>query len=286
MPNHRKTTMYNRPHWSYSAISQYLACPLRYYFQRVLGLPQPTVSSSLVLGSSVHRVLAEYHRTVQNDERTKIEVLHQSFVQAWEQRENETRIAYSGGDTRENGIAQGIALFDIYLKEPPPQRIIGIEQEMIAPVHNSQGEYLETPLVAITDLIIEGNEELTVHEFKTSGRAYSEMQVDTSLQPSFYVNAVQEVYGHPATVEYTILVKTKTPRVQRLPTIRTDDDLGRLGDIIQNVERGVQASIFYPIESPLNCSGCPFRKPCREWGRPGIDRESVALGTPAEAISC
>lgn len=49
--------MHHRPHWSYSSISQYLACPLRYYFQRILCLPQPSINSSLVLGSSVHAVL-------------------------------------------------------------------------------------------------------------------------------------------------------------------------------------------------------------------------------------
>jgi CRISPR/Cas system-associated exonuclease Cas4 (RecB family) len=92
------------------------------------------------------------------------------------------------------------------------------------------------------------------------------MESETSLQPTCYVNAVRESYGHHATVEYTVLVKTKTPRVQRLTTVRTDEDLGRLGDIVENIERAIQAKIFYPVESPLNCSTCPFRQPCREWG--------------------
>jgi RecB family exonuclease len=57
--------MQPRPHWSYSQISQYLRCPLQYYFQRILKLPEPWVSSNLVLGSAVHAALAEYHMGVE-----------------------------------------------------------------------------------------------------------------------------------------------------------------------------------------------------------------------------
>jgi ATP-dependent helicase/DNAse subunit B len=70
MPWNREKTMHHRLHWSYSAISQFLSCPLRFYFQRVIRLPQRSVGSSLVLGSSVHAALAEYHRTVRQDELT------------------------------------------------------------------------------------------------------------------------------------------------------------------------------------------------------------------------
>ena len=276
--------MIHRPHWSYSAISQFLACPLRYYFQRVLYLPQPSIGSSLVLGSSVHAVLAEYHRTVQQDQPPKIETLHRVFADTWSSRENRTRITFKDGENPKDTFDQGIALIELYLKEPPPQHIIGIEQEIISPVHNSRGEYLETPLVAVTDLITEDNEEPTVREFKTSGRSYSEMEAETSLQPTCYINAAQEAYGQPATVEYTVLIKTKTPKIQRLAAVRTDEDLGRLGDIIENIERAVQANIFYPVENPLNCSTCPFRGPCREWGRNHDRQELVALGTTTAEV--
>ena len=252
--------MFDRPHWSYSAISQYLSCPLRFYFQRVLRLPQPSVSSSLVLGSAVHEALAEYHLSVQQDEPTDLAKLHRVIMQSWKKRENDSRISYRSGENQPDLLAQGIGLLEMYLKEPPPQNIIGIEHEIIAPMHNSRGEYLETPLLAIADLITEDNEELTVREFKTSGRAYSEMEADTSLQPTCYVNAAQESFGHPATVEYTVLIKTKIPKVQRLTAVRTDEDLGRLGDIVETIERAIRAEVFYPVETPLNCSTCPFRQ--------------------------
>ena len=126
----------------------------------------------------------------------------------------------------------------------------------------------------MADLIVDTDSGLLVREFKTSARAYGDTEVSSSLQPTCYVNAVQEVFGEPTTVEYTVLIRTKTPKIQRLPAERADEDLGRLGDIVKHVERAVQAGIFYPVESAMNCSTCPYRAPCREWGRrriPGGD---------------
>ena len=55
----------NRPHWSYSAITQYLRCPQQYFFQRVLGIPSRSIGTGLALGSAVHAGLAAYHQRLQ-----------------------------------------------------------------------------------------------------------------------------------------------------------------------------------------------------------------------------
>jgi CRISPR/Cas system-associated exonuclease Cas4 (RecB family) len=238
---------------------------LQFYFQRIRGLPQPTVGSGLVLGSSIHRTLEVYHRCLQEREPVKTDRLHRAFLEAWEERETNSEIEFRKGDTRDGSIDQGISLIEVYLKEPPPENIVAVEQEMIFPIHNSQGEYLETPMVAIVDLLIRDDERLTITEIKTSGRSYGNFEVEASLQPTSYVNAVWETFGEPATVEYAVLVKTKTPKVQRLATVRDESDCGRLGDIVQAVERAIAVKAFYPNQTPLNCSTCPYREPCREW---------------------
>ena len=272
-----------RPHWSYSAITQYLRCPLQYFFQRVLGIPSHSIGTGLVLGSAVHAGLAEYHRRLQQQEAIDTEAILKSFHECWDEKELHETIQYRDGDTREDSIEQGVHLLELYFKEPPPEGIVAIEQRILAPLYNSRGEYLETPLVAITDLITEADQELTVREFKTSARAYSESEVASSLQPTCYVHAVRETLGRDANVEYTVLVKTKTPKVQRLQTSRFTEDCGRLGDLVQSIQRAVDLGIFYPVESPMNCSTCPYRQPCREWSqRPQPQNEFVPLTIPVE----
>jgi ATP-dependent helicase/DNAse subunit B len=49
-----------RDYLSYSAISTYASCPLRYYFRYIANLPERTISSSLVFGSAIHRSV-EHH---------------------------------------------------------------------------------------------------------------------------------------------------------------------------------------------------------------------------------
>tara|TARA_R110002072_G_scaffold146075_3_gene292923 strand:- start:97073 stop:97918 length:846 start_codon:yes stop_codon:yes gene_type:complete len=264
-----------RPHWSYSAINQYLRCPLQYYFQRILKLPQPTVSSGLVLGSAIHNALAVYHRYLMEKKEPVEQQIRQEFFETWLLRTEEQKVEFKANESQEDLIEQGLALLKLYLEEPPPQNIVAIEQRFLVPLHNSEGEYLETPLLAFTDLITKEADVLKVTEFKTSGRSYGDFEVEASLQATCYVNAVIETTGQMPTVEYAVLVKTKTPKLQRLKTSRSEDDLGRLGDLVQNVERAVANQIFYPIETPLNCSTCSYRQQCREWRPKGTQSEAA-----------
>ena len=279
--------MRDRAHWSYSAISQFLRCPLQYFFQRVLSLPSHSIGCGLVMGSAVHAGLAEYHRRVKEQESIDKEAIFKVFHECWGEKETKEKVLFRDGDNRDDSIGQGINLLEIYLREPPPEKIVAIEHRFLVPLCNSRGEYLETPLVAITDLITTNDECLTVQEFKTSGRAYSESEVGSSLQPTCYVHAVNERLGQVPNVEYTILVKTKNPKVQRLKTSRYADDCGRLGDLVQTIQRAVDLGIFYPVESPMNCSTCPYRQPCREWGqRPQPQNDLIQLDVLQEAMEC
>ena len=255
-----------RPHWSYSSISQYLRCPLQYYFERVLKLPRTSIGSGLILGSATHNALAAYHISLMNGDVPKTDDIHEAFLDTWTSKESRETIDYKATENRDDLIAQGIALVELYLQEPPPTQIVMVEQRVLVPIRNSDGDYLETPLVAVSDLITrEDDGVLKVNEFKTSGRSYGEFEVERSLQATCYVNAAWETFGEWASVEFSVLVKTKTPKLQRLRTARNEDDLGRLGDVVENVEQAVHAGIFYPVESPMNCSTCSFRTQCREW---------------------
>lgn len=279
--------MRHRAHWSYSAISQYLRCPLQYFFQRVLCLPSHSIGCGLVMGSAVHAGLAEYHRRIMENEDIEMDAVFKVFHECWSEKEANEKVLYREGDNREDSIAQGINLLEIYFKEPPPENIVAIEHRFLVPLYNSHGEYLETPLVAITDLITAKDESLTVQEFKTSGRSYSESEVGSSLQPTCYVQAVQESLGQVPNVEYTILIKTKTPKVQRLKTSRYAEDCGRLGDLVQTIQRAVDLGIYYPVESPMNCSTCSFRQQCREWGQQRRQQDDlVQLHIPQESMEC
>lgn len=228
-------------------------------------LPRPATPSGMVLGSAVHQGLARYHQDLMLGGSPTVEHIQDAFITAWEASEKEKLIQYREGESKAGLVEMGIGLLEAYCKEPPPENILAVEQSMMVPLWTSQGQVLEKPLVAVVDLLCAGNEALKLTEFKTSKRKYGTFEVESTLQASCYVQAIQERYGRPVQVRYTVLVKTKTPSVQQLDTARTADDLHRLGDIVQAIGGAIQSEAFYPVENAMNCSGCSYRKPCREW---------------------
>jgi len=279
-----------RPHWSYSAISQYQRCPLQYYFERVLRLPRRSASDALVMGASVHAALADYHHKIQAHETFTTESVLETFHAQWDRQAGELGVVATSGKSIGDARDLGVALVEAYLKEPAPTNILAVEQPVLAPIANSRGEYLERPLLVVPDLITrEADGTLKVGEIKTAGRSYSESDVATSLQPTCYASAVHELTGQEPLVEYVVLVKTKVPKVQRIEAIRDTGDFGRLGDTIDAVARSIDAGSFYPVESPMNCAGCSFYRECREWTGPGSSNSNLGEREPVrveEAVAC
>lgn len=274
----------SRPHWSYSQLNGYLRCPLQYFFERVLKLERPFVPSAMALGSAVHEGLAEYHRRLQQQSEIPDRCVQQAFLNAWGRSEGRQPVQFKDGETRDDAIAQGVGLLELYLQEPPPENILAVEQEMMVPLHTSNGKFLDKPLIAVIDLLHRDDNGLMVSEFKTSGRRFSESEAATTLQASCYVHAVQERFDESVGIRYVVLVKTKKPTIQYLNTARCDSDLSRLGDVVQAVERAIEAEAFYPIESPMNCAGCAFYRQCREWK--GCNSARRQVQGHAEVATC
>ena len=134
-----------RPHWSFSQLSQFLRCPLQYFFERVMKLERPYAPSVMVLGSSVHEGLAEYHRLLQAGQAIPAGHVQEAFLNAWQANETRQPIQFKDGEDRDAVLAQGIALLELYLQEPPPQNIVAVEQSMMVPLFTSKGERLRPP---------------------------------------------------------------------------------------------------------------------------------------------
>lgn len=252
-------------HWSFSELTTYMRCPLRHFFEYELALPKRSTPSSLVLGSAIHEALAVFHQSIQQGSPLAKEVVKKEFLQAWEERKREGTIVFQH-QTERDAVDQGVSLLDLYLRQPPPRNVVGVEQRLLTPLANSSGEVLEKQFVGVLDLVTRDEEDgLKVTDFKTSSRSYSEYEALLSLQPTAYLHAAQHHYQEPAVFEYMVLLKINKPRIQQLAAARTPTDFYRLGDLVEAIDRAVTLGVHYPVESVLNCSSCPFRKPCRSW---------------------
>ena len=166
------------------------------------------------LGAAFTRDLAEYHRHLQANEPVPAGRVQETFLNAWQANEDRQPIQFKDGETGRL-LAQGVALLELYMQEPPPQNIVAIEQAMMVPLFTSSGECLEKPLMAVLDLLNRDDHGLVVTEFKTAARRYSgNPETEMKLQATAYSHAIQQHYDEKPGIRYVILVKTKKPQVQ------------------------------------------------------------------------
>jgi putative RecB family exonuclease len=88
-------------HLSYSQISTYLMCPLRYRFQYVELIPPAFKSAALAFGSAIHEAVgAFYHEVLTGDELRPDQMLD-VYRQAWQSRDG-SEIRFFNGDDEQS----------------------------------------------------------------------------------------------------------------------------------------------------------------------------------------
>jgi putative RecB family exonuclease len=251
-------------HISYSAISTFQACPLRFYFRYVLGLPEKTIASSLVIGSALHRAV-QYHfeRLLMGDADTDLDALLGVFQDAWEEYPQE-KIAFGAGENRDVLGRLTDRLLATFLKSDfahPKGVILGVEEEL-------RGEVVPgcPDLLARVDLIVDTGRELVVSDFKSSRSAWNGYKVeDSALQLLLYSELVKPLADKPIKLSFAVLTKTKLPVLTVHDVALDDHEVDRTKRIVERVWNAIQSEHYYPNPSPLTCGSCPFRQPCRAW---------------------
>ena len=255
-----------RDYISYSAISTYRQCPLRYYFRYLEQLPEEAVSASLVLGGAIHSA-AEFHfnELMMGNPAPDHDTLLSVFWDAWRDRGEEVEIQF-GKNEDVNSIAKTA---DRVLTEfrqsdlaQPQGQILGVEEQL-------RGELAPgvPDLLARIDLIVESDDAVTVTDLKTARSRWSQDQAeDAGEQLLLYSELVRRlVPGKELRLEFAVITKAAKPVAERLPVTFDSARIARTKRVVERVWTAIQAGNFYPSPSPIACGGCPFRALCRKW---------------------
>ena len=254
-----------RDYISFSAISTYQSCPLRYYFKYVAGLPEPTVSSSLVFGGAIHRcVELHFNRLMAGETPPDLDMLLAEYQEAW-QKHDDAAVVFSKDDNRETlgRLADRmLRAFQASDLARPQGTIIGVEEELRGTVISGCPDVL-----ARVDLLIDTPTELVVTDLKTSRSRWTNGQADDAAeQLLLYSELVGRLMpGKRVRLEFAVISKTKEPAVDRLSVSGDPARVRRTKQIVERVWRAIAAGNFYPSPSPINCPACPYRRPCRSW---------------------
>lgn len=254
-----------RDYLSYSAITTYQGCPLRYYFRYIVGLPEKTVSSSLVFGSAVHRAVElHFNELMAGNEPPPIDALVGEYDRHWNESDPQA-IQFSKDDDVESLGRLATKMFGAFQASPlatPGGRIIGVEEELRGNVVAGCPD-----LLGRIDLIEETADELVVTDLKTSRSRWSREQADDSAgQLLLYHELVRSfALRKRVRLQFAVLTKTKEPAVDLHEVPVDARRIDRTKRIVERVWTAVDNQVFYPAPSPMQCPGCSFREQCRAW---------------------
>jgi len=68
-------------------------------------------------------------------------------------------------------------------------------------------------------------------------------------------------------MRFDVVVKNKTPVVERHETTRTVDQFHRMVALVMQTKKMIAAKHFLPSEQGFYCGGCPHQRACAAWHR-------------------
>jgi putative RecB family exonuclease len=254
-----------RDYISWSALSTFRMCPLRYKFRYVDGLPEESVTSALVFGSGIHTAIEQHFQALlAGDEQPDVERLMFAYRSAWLPCEPDA-ISFGTKETRESLDDLASKMLTAFLASPMANvqgRVLGVEEEI-------RGMLVEgvPDLYGRVDLLTEDADTLVVTDIKTSRGKWSVEQVeDSGEQLLLYSKLASEISpGKKIATRFLVLTKTKEPVVEEHVREVEAGAVKRTLAGVERVWRAIESGVFYPAPSTMNCSGCGYRAACRAW---------------------
>ena len=259
-----------RDYISYSAISTYQKCPLRYYFSYVAQVPPAFVPSSLAFGGAVHAAIEHHYRRIfEGQSRPSLDDLVGVYNDAW-RCESATTIRLGKGESVKGlqDLAVGmLAVFQDSGVSRLDSGLLGVEEELRGPVIENCPDVLGRLDLLSLEL---KPKLLRIIDFKTARSAWTEEKLqEAAPQQLLYAELVRPVaqsYGNrPIRLEWAVITKAKQPSVELHTLTPEPGQTARTKAMVRNVWQAIAGEHFYPAPSSMNCSTCPFQDACRTW---------------------
>lgn len=263
-----------KDHLSASQINEYLKCPRKYCYHHIEEIPVLFKSASLAFGSAIHSALAFLMQEKMNNNGVDLKKLLSIFRADWEAQKC-GEIKFSNGENEVEYLEKGVSLLKLAFEEFKGVKVKAVEFQFKAPLFDLETgqEIIPIPVEGFIDLIIEPD---IIVEFKTGVRKWDETALKTNIQLSLYHYAYSVLYGRAPSLQVTLLLKQKTPKIEHYQPTRSSQEIRWSLNLIKEVYESIQKESFYPNPAWW-CSDCEYAELCQ--------RESVALPQRAEVVN-
>jgi len=254
-----------RDYVSWSAISTFRTCPLKYRFRYIDGLPEESVSSALVFGTGIHSAIEQHFQAIlSGDLKPDVDQLMFAYRSAWLPHDPDA-ISFGSTETRNSLDALASKMLTAFLNSPAVSvqgRVLGVEEEI-------RGMLVEgvPDLYGRVDLLTEDSDSLVITDVKTSRSRWSAEQVeDSGEQLLLYSHLASEISpGKKIATRFLVLTKTKEPQIEEHVREVEPAAVKRTLAGVERVWRAIESGVFYPAPSTVSCAGCGYRAACRAW---------------------
>ena len=247
-----------KDHISVSQINLYMACSLKYKFAYIDELPKPFKPAGLAFGIAIHSAIEWFHK--QRFEGVKVKASHllEIFEADW-QAVNTDHVLYKNGETTKSLLGLGFSLLQIYFANSNGNKILKVESAFeTALIEPKTKQRLELPLAGRFDLIEEGP---VIVDLKTAARKCSQSDADANLQLTGYSYVYYLKTGTLPDLRLDVLLKTKSPKLEKLSTSRTIQDFRAFFLLAKQILKGIRSNVFFPNPS-WRCTDCEYKNVC------------------------
>ena len=233
--------------YSYTQISQYVACPRRYRYRYLDGWQEKDVRAAMLFGRAFERAVAAMFRG---------EDPAATLFEQWAACKDPGLI-YSGHDTWDSMLQQGVHLLERFIQDG---RVEIREPRSRQQIQFSRSLSNGNSFVAFVDAIGELDGIPCVLEWKTSSARYPEEPAGiAALDPQLI--CYSWMTGIDAVVQ-VVFVRKRTVEVQYLRATITDDQRSDFDALVEDAVHRIEGGLFLPqsgIRFPQNpCTTCPF----------------------------
>ena len=269
-------------HISYSQITQYMICPLKFQLQYVQGLQPEYIPAALPFGSAIHHSIAVLYKQLQATHQPPSKSYIQDiFVDRWEWQQKNEKVEVkfkSGKESWDSLKDMGAKMISAYYDYADSMSMLTGEN-VVAVELPLRGDLVENgfdmDFVGVLDLILrDPSDPSTFHiiDHKTAARRYDETKIATDMQltaykwlleKSGYLGDDKDEYD--LSLRWDVILKLKKePRVERYTTVREEKDIRRFLRTTRVILQAIEQGIFYP-QTGWQCVDCGFKRVCYGW---------------------
>jgi len=233
--------------YSFTQLSQYLACPRRYRYRYLDGWKEKDTRAAMLFGRAFEQALSAYF--LREDAATVL-------FREWSGCQNQG-LHYSNGDTWDRMLQQGVQLLDRFCQD---DRILIRQPRRHLQVKFTRPVSRTNDFVAYVDAIGKLDGEHCLIEWKTTSSRYTEepdglLALDPQLVCYSWMTGISQVAE-------VVFVRKRMVEVQYLRTTITDEQRREFGQLAEDTIGRIESAHFLPhsgIRFPQNpCRNCPY----------------------------